>query len=341
MKLLTALGLTISFLASSAHAAKPYPFGIIRLFSTNVSQPGNNPAWTNPNIDGMRLRPSWQDVQGTSSTAYDWASIDSVFALAHQHNKTIGISVAAGVSTPPWVYEAGASKYVLHDGLGPFMPTPWDPVFLAKWKVFIQAMGHRYDANPKLGYVVISGLGQNVETYLSKSTIDNDMLNSLGGLPAWVSASKEIIAAYAEAFPTTPFFITAAKPYTSAEGLAALQEVVHWGVSTYPGRFGIMNASLNAQSNTGYYPNSAITSYHATQPTGQQMLCSASLDPDRLMGTLDQALTHGVLLGAKFIEVYQSDADKDSYQSVLASQRVALEGNARPLPPQNLQIAGN
>lgn len=144
-------------------------------------------------------------MQPSSVTVYDWTSIDTTFGLASQYNKTIGISVAAGVNTPPWVYDAGATKYALHDSSGLSMPPPWDTVFLAKWKAFIHAMGDRYDSNRKLGYVVISGLGQNVETYLSQSSVDDDLLTSMGGMPAWINAAKEIFAAYADAFPTTPF----------------------------------------------------------------------------------------------------------------------------------------
>jgi uncharacterized membrane protein YbaN (DUF454 family) len=58
-------------------------------------------------------------------------------------------------------------------------------------------------------------------------------LTALGGTTAWVGAAKQIIAVYAEAFPTTPFFITAATPFDNADGLSALQQVVDWGVATY------------------------------------------------------------------------------------------------------------
>ena len=88
-----------------------------------------------------------------------------------------------------------------------------------------------------------------------------------------------------------------------------------------------MNATLNAQSNTNYYPNLAIYTYYHTQPTGFQMLCSAIHDPQRLGGTLNQALTAGVLLGAKYVELYQDDADAAQYQTILQIQGDALEGN--------------
>lgn len=332
-----AFTLLVGLAGSTFAAQKPDPVGIIRFFSTYVSKPENDPSWNNSNLDGVRLRPIWTDIQSTAGS-YDWSSIDPLFDLAAQHGKTAGLSVGAGVSTPQWVYNLGATKYKLQDGSGLSMSLPWDPTFLAQWAAFVKAMGARYDGNPALGYVVMSGMGQNIETYLSKSAADDIALGKLGGATAWENAAKQIIDLYAEAFPTTPFFITAAKPFDSDEGISALVDLVDWGVATYPGRFGIMNASLNANSNTGYYPNLAVSTYSPTQPVGLQMLCSATLDPVRLGGTLDQALTQAVLLGAKFVEIYQSDADNSKFQAVLADQGTALEGNAGPHAPQNLRI---
>src|SRR5262249_52613462 len=105
----------------------------------------------------------------------------------------------------------------------------------------------------------------------------------------------------------------------------------------YPGRFGIMNTTLNAHSSTSYYPNLAIYTYHTTQPTGFQMLCSAISDPQRLGGTLNQALTQGVLLGAKYVEVYQDDADATNNQTTLQIQGDALKGII--VEPQALNLS--
>jgi hypothetical protein len=317
-------------------AAKPDPGGIIRLFSTDVAKPENSPSWTNPSLDGMRIRPDWSDIQPSSST-FQWSAIDVVLNLGTQHGKSIGMSVAAGIVTPQWVYNAGATKYQLQDDSGLSMPIPWDATFQTKWFAFVRTMGQRYDANPALGYIVISGLGQYVETGLARTSADVAALTALGGTTAWVGAAKQTISVYAEAFPTTPFFITAATPFDNADGLSALQQVVDWGVATYPDRFGIMNASLNANSTTVYYPNLAIYTYHTTQPVGFQMLC-AEADSDRLGGTLNQALTQGVLLGGKFVEIYQQDADKPSNETMLAIQGAALKGNLDPEAPKNLRI---
>lgn len=339
-KLIYAVVFLASFtLSAVGWAAKPHPGGIIRLFSSNVAKPENDPSWNNSNIDGMRLRPAWEDVQRSAGN-FDWSSIDDLLSLGTQHGKTMGLSVGAGIFSPNWVYDAGATKYKLQDGSGESMPLPWDSVFQTKWLAFVRAMGQRYDSNPALGYIVISGLGQNVETYLAQTAADERALEALGGPDAWVAAAKKIISAYADAFPTTPFFITAGRPFTTDAGLLALQEVIEWGVDTYPGRFGLMNATLNANSSTVYYPNLAIKTYYETQPTGFQTLCSEAADPGRLGGTLNQALTKGVSLGAKFLEVYQLDADDSSNQTVLKNQGDALKANMAPAPkaPTNLRI---
>ncbi len=328
-KLLLTAALTFTVAASSL-AAKPFPAGIIRLFSTNVSNPGNSPSWNNANVDGMRLRPYWSDIQPIRGT-YDWTAVDVILNLAAQHGKSIGLSVSAGVNCPKWVYDDGAIKYKLKDGSKLSMSIPWDTGFLESWIPLIQAMGARYDSNPNLRYIVISGLGQHIETYLSKTAADDAALEALGGQAAWVAGAQQIIAAYADAFPTTPFFITAGKPFFSPDSMSTLQQVIDWAVATYPGRFGIMNATLSATSSTGYYPNLAISTYQDTQPVGFQMLCSSILDPVRLKGTLDQALGQGVGLGANYVEVYQSDADSSKNQSVLAKRGTDLENN---VPPQ-------
>jgi len=321
---------TLALLVISAAAAlaqqKPDPAGIVRLFPVDGDRPENNPSWTNVNIDGMRLRPDWKGIQ-TSSGTFNWSAIDHIFDIAAQHGKFIGLSVTAGISTPQWVYDAGVTKYRLQDSSGNSMPLPWDPVFQTKWLAFVRAMGLRYDGNPTLGYVVISGLGQAIETAMAKTTADNNTLTALGGPPAWVTAAKQIIAGYAQAFPTTPFFITASQPFLGQETMLDLQTVIDWAVATYPGRFGIMHAGLNAHSSIVYYPNLAIYTYYHAQPTGFQMLCSALRDPNRLGGTLNQALTQGVLLGGKYVELYQADADAAQYQTILQIQGDALEGN--------------
>ncbi len=320
-----------SLAIASVAFAKPQPSGIVDLCNGQITPKntiGNlaKHAWTNPYVTGMRVKTQWNYVQPTQG-AYDWTGLDEAVRLGSVNNKFIGLSVIAGTGTPQWVYDSGATKYTLSDGFS--MPLPWESAFQNKWVPFIRALGARYDGNPAVRYVVIGGLGQHNETYIAKVEPDITNLTLLGGPTAWATAAKQIIAVYAEAFPTTPFFLTLAHPFDNPAGAAALQEVTEWAVATYPGRFGIMNAALNAHSNTGYYPNYVVYTYHLTQPTGFQMLWPYIRDNGkRIGGTLAQVLNNGIQLGGKFIEVYESDITDPAEQSVLSSDNVALQAAA-------------
>jgi hypothetical protein len=59
---------------------------------------------------------------------------------------------------------------------------PWDPTFIDRWTHVIQAFGARYDGNPAVAYVVISGPGtSDAEGFVAKNLNDLAELNSLGG----------------------------------------------------------------------------------------------------------------------------------------------------------------
>lgn len=321
-------------------AAKPLPSGIVDLANGHITAQntlGNlaKHSWTNPHVAGMRFRTTWKDIQ-PSAAAFDWTGLDEAMRLATVNHKFIGLSTSAGINTPPWVYAAGATKYNLRDGSANSMPVPWEEAFLTQWTSFIRALGARYDSNPALEYVVISGLGQVVETYLAKTPADANALTALGGTSAWVNAAKRIIAAYADAFPTTPFFLTMAYPFPCTNphtqydtSYLAQQEVVNWAIATYPRRFGLMNAGLSTRSNTNFFANNVIYTYQAVQPTGFQMLDSNMGDNGaRNGGSLAQVLANGARLGGNFIEVYESDVNDPRQQAVLALQGAALQAAA-------------
>ena len=83
------------------------------------------------------VRSHWDKIEPVEGKC-DWQHFDEALRLAVRHHKQIGLSVAAGVFTPSWVYSKGAKA--LHF-MEPFngklrpnvMPAPWDPVFLKAW----------------------------------------------------------------------------------------------------------------------------------------------------------------------------------------------------------------
>lgn len=265
----------------------------------------------------------------------------------------------------------GAAFRVLTPAEEGVMVVPWDPVAKAKWKRFIIALAARYDSNPQVQYIGMTGFQKTGECYLASAQADIDFFDASAiaagyaatetlpaGLVAWEATVKEIVAQYMTSFPNTPLLITGARPYggdSQAVGQSAMIDIFGWGVATYPGRFGIMNSQLHATSASGYYLNSWIVDHSLTEPVGIQFLCSGSSEnPDNIArlsnsppwgndplltpyDAVNNSLTLGVSFGCNFIEVYESDVTNPDFQQMLAAQKAAL-GPPVPMPPENVRI---
>jgi hypothetical protein len=300
---------------TNAAGLKPGPHGIYALLpSFNSDRPVDlsRPVWSNPLIRGVTVRTVWKNVQA-GADRMDWSYFDNAAAAAASHGKSVGLSLAAGIFTPDWVYRAGAARFDF-TLTGPWIPTrpmtmpePWDAPFLTQWGAVVRAMGRRYDGNPAVSYVMIGGLGFSIESVYAKSPEDIAKFQSLGGPARWLDGAKRIVDLYAAAFPSTPFIYAMAPPVKGDFG--PTRALVEYGVAKYPGRFGIMHDGLNATAAPGFYPDHAVTTYSAKIPAGFQMVWSAAGDEgaQRVKGTLSQALARAADFNAQFVEVYETD----------------------------------
>jgi hypothetical protein len=259
---------------------KPWPAGIIGLcpqdtIGNPIGDLSTIPAWTNPNVNGVRLRECWNVIEPQDGI-YNWTTIDQALSLGNQYGKKVGISISAGFYTPQWVYDSGATKYDLVDGSGNTMPLPWEAAFQNKWLAFISAFGARYDGNPALAYVCPTGFMQVTVMYFASTTLDETNLTALAILAgysslsdAYVPAAETIIAAFTAALPTTAVVLNPVQPFTTG-GQDAVNAIRNFGFEMYPGQFGTM------------YPLQATVPPHPSPPPpypypgGSQMLCVAS-----------------------------------------------------------------
>jgi hypothetical protein len=120
-----------------------------------------------PHVNGLSVLLSWQQLEPTEGQ-FDWQPIDKLLELCQNNNKSLilRISTSGGGAqdqseTPKWVYDAGASSvdFTGIDGKQHAMPIFWNPIYLAKWSNFVTALGKRYDNNPALQSVGITGGG--------------------------------------------------------------------------------------------------------------------------------------------------------------------------------------
>lgn len=312
----------------------------------------------NTNVDGLALRYFWDSLEPEEGV-FDWSSLDREVAAAQSYGKKVSLSVAAGAHTPSWVYAAGAAEFFFtwSEPWGrPIcskqrLPVPWHPVYLTKWKEFVRALGTRYDSNPTLVYVKITGINSTThETLLPHSrsrriahdsvscSSEDDVLNwqRLGYTRAKVeSAWRTIAENFAQSFPHKKLGVMIVPkgfpPINDSGELIGekradhrvAEDLIKEGVAAYDGRFVLQNNGLSAFWN--WEPplgsGSKLT-------IGYQMLWSATGDPQCRMNhrerpcdphaVLKAAVDRGLDSGARFLEIYIPDVLNPQLQDVLA-----------------------
>ena len=328
------MGLTIGSVNGES-AKKVAPTGVFYLLKSNsIEHPfndlANDPSWTNPNVQGVSMRSQWSKIEPSEGN-FDWSFFDEGVRLAAQYHKKISMSVTAGVTTPDWVYDAGAYKFTINKlrsrggSASMTQPLPGDTVFLAKWTNFIRALAARYDNEPDLAYVVIGGPGRRAESFFVDSPEDIAKLQSIGGLSRWVQGSEKIVDRYASTFLRTPFILATGPPIPDYTGRTALSQLVDYGVSHYPGRFGIMSDGLRPRYEMTSPAAQMIRALSARTPVGFQMLLPSKGGRQMAPGTLADALGRGLVLGAHFLEVYSVDCNDPNQAPVLREVSAKLK----------------
>ncbi len=258
-----ALAAAIPAAASSASDQTKRPAGLIEL----------DRGWTNPHVQGVRIRLGWSDIQPKKATEYDWSAIDSAIASAQKNHKLLGLSVAmlgrkeggGRNAIPAWLKAKQYSLPVTRSGNKRSIVLPWDPDVQPALLAFVKALCAHVDG--KVDYLAMGGLGAVIESYIcpDPATIGLTMDEATA---KWTASCNAIIDAHAQNLHSTPFIFTAAKPFRGRPGVQALERVVSAAAKKYPGRFGIMNCSLNARSRNQYPPNALVREFHDTNPSG-------------------------------------------------------------------------
>lgn len=169
--------------ATCAIAALQQPIGFVHLLG-GADVVCTDPSWTNPNVDGVRLRLSWSDYEPTEGT-YLWNQpsdcahgndLDDAIRLAYAAHKFVGVSIQAGADSPDWIFAApvgtaGVYPFYLDpaDPAGEgktYMPLIWDTIFQTKFRNFINALAAHIATLPGKSavlYVVTTGVAKGVD----------------------------------------------------------------------------------------------------------------------------------------------------------------------------------
>jgi hypothetical protein len=320
---------------------------------------------TDPNIDGVFLRNTWQNIQPRRGE-FNWSYLDTQIKMIAETGKKASIGVAAGAFTPNWVYyEAGAQSFqtvtqlkALRDFCSPItLPVPWDPTYLDLWTEFIRAFGAHFANNRVISLVKMDGINfQTWEVTLPRSrggmvqslertcSLPDDILHwQLAGYTSTkvVEAFRRIAAAYARGFPTQPLAIMtdagSFPPIGSSGNIEpaasniAITDFLRIGRDMLGARFVAQNNALSARG-----ANRDIAAFARANRIGYQTEWFVTRDQHCYMSrkgncdefsTLQNTVENALGAHASYIELFPKDIGNPAFSAILGRAHRELTRN--------------
>jgi hypothetical protein len=168
-------------------------------------------------IGGISWGFRWSDLERSPNT-FDWSEVDDAIAAAASVHLPSLLRVISGPDSPSWVLTSVPTvqipnKYFPNPAFysnPTTLPVLWNAAYLADWKTFLTAFGHRYNGNSHVYVVAMTGPSLWGDMYLPP---DVTVWNGAGySDSALESAWQQVIGAYATAFSHTPVALGIAEP---------------------------------------------------------------------------------------------------------------------------------
>jgi hypothetical protein len=329
--ILMALLCMLSPVLTPAHADEP-PTGVYSL--TSPGKPVNAAILTNPLVSGVSIRWQWQNVEPIEGE-YNWSYFDREITQAASAGKQVLLRVVSGgQNTPLWVLDAGVETFSSVDpqsGQTITVPVWWDPIFLAKKKKLIAAMGMHYATNAAVVLVSTSCANTTSDDWaLPSSKTDVQNLLAIGYTPQkLIQACTEIIDASRAAFPLqfSLMAINRAPKGLDPDVDYVAEHVVDYAMAHYPGEFIAQKNSLSARTWDPWTASKLHgwqVLYDNRPMVAGQMLWSVTDDPTcRMNGNITPCnpgtvLRQAVTIGAHYEMLYQEIYQKDILNPDLA-----------------------
>ncbi|MBC7257980.1 MAG: DNRLRE domain-containing protein [Chloroflexi bacterium] len=255
---------------SNAAPATPRPGVYIARDSANLD-PSQWP------IVGGHMTFSWKQLE-PSEGQYRWDLIENFLAAQWAKGKPAALHLqtyagqAGGLMVPSW-FQSRYPDAVLTCGTEQ-IPKYWHWAYLQKYGNFVQALGQRFDGDPRLEFVIM-GVGVYGETQPCVEAYDQCMRdNGLSG-PLWVSTVKQIVDMYGQAFHTTRVVIPGTPRF---QHVCERKEWTDYAATTYG--IGDFHAAMQADADSQYIPDKPgfegcgtvdpILKWSLQYPTGQE-----------------------------------------------------------------------
>lgn len=327
---------------------KPYPSGIYDLLSApggnfwqNVT---GNASLTRSHVEGFRGRTNWAALQPLSSAPPDWTNVDAALATIAAAGKKLTLSIAAGTTTPAWVYDENpkCTRFLADIGGVPTsMPLPWERHYQNKLFDFIQLFGQKYDKHPAVSGIFFTGFMLADVLQAVKTTADVTLINNAAVAAgyasksvAWIEAARYIIAQWVRSFPSTPKLLASQNLWgTGTQGNTDKTTIETEGRTNHGDHFGLFDALLKATVSHLFGPPQLNT-----YPRGAQSLVDSSFqstfyanpqptvfpsDPIPMVDLLENAYDNARHL----VEVFKFDLDHPANDATFTSKTIKLKSN--------------
>ena len=326
--------LQILCLFVSTHAAAQFTgqSGVYYLGTANI--PLNISNYNNPNISGVVVRFSWDDLEHSPNN-FNWTFIDGEITKAMSFNKKISLQP---LGFPKWLDSIGVQQYyyidknTAHSTYGEVISNvvPWDSIYVGRYKNLLQHLSVKYASISTVSYINAIGVAFSrglPDTVLTDTTL-------LIQQPFWTAYNynadtlghlmMQITDYYMTLFPTTPLWCSVDyvlfQPSATGQARNYLANIYcNYGITNYSDRFGLFREDISA-CNPSPTINTGSQWYIMQQNhcrTGAQMLWSVQDGPVRMNAcgilpntksiVLDSAVNKGLSFGMRYLEIYGTD----------------------------------
>lgn len=203
-----------------------------------------------PHLTGLNVTVRWKDFEPAPGQ-YQWDTIDEILRIAEERDFVVMLGIFGGVWTPEWVYQKHglpsvefqhAKEMVKHAfGKTYRVPHVWEPGYLDELLTTVEALGQRYDRNPRFARVCVSGPSFFFNEFHWAPWLADIMrphgLTERNYIDGW----KRAFDGYVERFPNTPLDL-ALVPFDGR--LEPLDELMEHVIAHRPGQVVLSNRRL-------------------------------------------------------------------------------------------------
>lgn len=304
----------------------------VKIFS--LQPPDKDPMQDLPELNdtwiyGLSWRFKWMTIEPEEGR-YQWEFIDKAIELSSKAGKQSMLRVTAGINTPEWVYRAGARPFDFSNsdlshpeafGKDLRMSIPWDEVYLTKWEAFIRAFGKRYNGNPNIYSIQMTGGGHIGEMNLPKVY---EKWQQVGYSDEKLIVSwKRIIDAYQKSFPDIPTNLAINEPLGKRSKV--LEHVVSYVLATYPRKVYLQQNALRADFPRDSRIRRTLREASARTVVGYQMFGGKRFLHEQT-GDRRTAFRNALEDRVTYVEVYASDVRDSGQRRALESLTTRPEG---------------